>query len=218
MALTLRELLDKNRAEREARERASTGGQPSHLPAPAQAQDAIGSQAVAPPGPPTPPAPSITGRGLLSRLSKGADNANQSTQAPSAPTPVGAETVAPVVQKSVATAHPISTSNGTASPSFTVDETETLKKNLAFLAANLDEPQIVGQILRTTVRQIQAAPELSAIMIDSDFDLIVLGARKAGRYVQRKKEEKSDARTKKQSQKAELEAFLKDSGIDLDSL
>jgi hypothetical protein len=170
---------------------------------------------------------------LLARLQK--------TSGPVAPvqtpTPPGPPPARPaVVEEKPVTSSPSGATNGQAVPAlsqppqgtgtlpvqqqglpatFTEDETETLKKNLAFLAANLDEKEIIGQVLRTTVKQIQEHPELNAVLIDSDFDLIVAAARRSMKFAVRKKEEKSDKRTAKKQGADELAAFLKDNGIEL---
>lgn len=222
MGITLRELLEKQRAEREAKEKGgdALAGYNTVSPTHTAPQPVVS---------PTPtPAVSSPKRSLFSNLS-GAKNENQSTQTlgPQAANGTAGKQATPeaVASNSTAnhnTASPtnITTSAGLApapiGPTLTADETENLRKNLAFLAANMDEREILGQVLRTTVDQIRQHPELAAIMIDSDYDLIVAAARKSMKYAVRKKEEKVDKRTAKKDQTAELKEFLKDSGISLD--
>lgn len=230
MPLTLRELLDRQRAEREAREGMAQGlmkpettiGKTfvAEIKTPPEEKNfasgfvrdqynmPVKDMHVPVPTQP-PPKPKL---GLFGSLS-GGGNANQSTPSVSQETQVG---TAQIVQSSASTiGHSNGTQNQAPTPTLTPDETATLRQNLAFLAANLDEAPILGQVLRTTVKQIQDHPELNAVLVDADFDLIVAAARRSMKYAVRKKEDKSDAKTKKQSQKAELEAWLKDSGIDL---
>lgn len=233
MALSLRELLEKQRAEREARDQKPAAPLPA-TSAPVAVPSAL-SRPEPPQAPSLPPAEQ-KGRGLLSRF--GGSNVTQG-QTPSVAPPSGAEGISNTGQKAQTGANGTAglrttdagqggsnsgSSGGTntptgmapaVSPVLSEDETENLRKNLAFLAANLDEKEVIGQVLRTTVRQIQQHPELNAIMIDSDFDLIVAAARRSMKYTARRKEEKSDAKAKKAGQKAELDQWLKDQGIDL---
>lgn len=199
MALSLREVLELQRRQREEKEAASAPFAPSSPSAPLQPSPSVSAIPVSK-APPVAPAPATpTGRGLLSRL-----QAQPQPQQiiPEQAKPNGA--IAPTVQKVEQPA-----------PVFAVDETEQLKKNLAFLAANMDEKELLGQILRTTVRQLQEHPELSSIVIDTDYDLIVAAARRSMKFATRKKEDRVEKAGKKTQDKNELDAWLKDQGIEL---
>ena len=215
MGLSLRELLDKQRADREAKEKG--GGAVESVPgniatSTRTGHDVAVPQAASPspaPAAPTPPPPK---RSMFSSLSGAPANVTQ-TETPSPQTQVAAEAKPPNGQSHVV--HGAGSGNSPSSPTLSADETENLRRNLAFLAANLDEKEIIGQVLRTTVRQIQQHPELNAIMIDSDFDLIVQAARRSMKFTARKKEDKADVKATKKSKKDELDSWLKDQGIEL---
>lgn len=210
MALSLRELLDKQRADREAKER----GAPIPVPEKPGASHGSGENSTGLPTPQKAPQAPPVKRSMFSSLAGVPANVTQSQTPSPAPSPVP-ET--PVPRAAEATG----TTNGAQNPSspgpaLTDDETENLRRNLAFLAANLDEKEVIGQVLRTTVRQIQQHPELNAIMIDSDFDLIVQAARRSMKFTARKKEDKANVKATKASKKQELDDWLKDQGISLD--
>lgn len=208
MALSLRELLDKQRAEREARERVpNASAEPLVQNVAVEGNSSNSAQPLSSALAPSPQP--LKRNGLFGRF------VPQSAPAPADEKPV-ASGAASAAREHAEAAPATPAPPQVPLPSYSEDETENLRKNLAFLAANLDEKEVLGQILRTTVRQIQTHPELSAIMIDSDFELIVAAARQSMRYTARRKEEKSDAKAKKQSQKDELKAFLKDQGVDFD--
>ena len=209
MALSLRELLDKQRADREARDQKPAAPLPA-TSVPAENRPSVSAQPEPPQAPSSPPAEPKS-RGLLSRFGGSNGKAGDAVESVPGNNTTSTRTGHDVVPPQVASPSPAPV----ASPVLTEDETENLRKNLAFLAANLDEKEVIGQVLRTTVRQIQQHPELNAIMIDSDFDLIVAAARRSMKYTARRKEEKSDAKAKKAGQKAELDQWLKDQGIDL---
>lgn len=243
MALSLRELLDKQRADREAKEAKEKGGGavesvprnivtstrtghdvtpvPVASPIPAHAPQekpgashGSGENSTGLPTPQkVPQAPPK--RSMFSSLAGVPTNVTQSQTPSPAPSPV--PEAQPQEKSPQMVGGPVASANrsGPATPALTDDETENLRRNLAFLAANLDEKEVIGQVLRTTVRQIQQHPELNAIMIDSDFDLIVAAARRSMKFTARKKEDKADAKATKQSKKQELDQWLKDQGIEL---
>lgn len=208
MGMTLREILDLQRRQREETEQSGASG-------------ATAATSVAVTEQPTKPNPHTNGEmgGLLARLRGTVDNVVNQTN----PVPVGIRSNNRSDGSGSSTelrqgADDKAVENGKItqpSPVFTEAETDTLRKNLAFLAANMEEKEVLGQVLRTTVRQIQQHPELSAIMIDNDYDLIVAAARRTTKYVQRKKEEGTEKRGKKAQEKEELDRWLKDQGIEL---
>jgi hypothetical protein len=209
MALTLRELLEKQRLEREAKE----AGIPMR-PVAQQTELKQALETIAKPGfGETTPKPEPQPReenSLLARLRKsGSLNGNELY---GQSVPVGAPQQTSALNSVPQPGLPIPPSP---SPQYTEDETENLRRNLAFLAANLDEEKVIGQVLRSTVKQIQEHPELNAVMVDSDFDLIVAAARRSMKFAVRKKEDRADGRGKKKAQADELAAFLKDQGIEL---
>lgn len=218
MPLTLRELLDKQRAEREAREKGGDALARTVTTIEPVVQVASPTPALAP----QPPKPKL---GLFGSLS-GGGNATQSSPQTNTQAQIGMQT-APGNQ-SGAQANSANgaqnhlnagNSQGTQispvpTPTFTVDETEQLRQNLAFLAANLDEAAILPQVLRTTVNQIRQHPELNAVLVNDDFDLIIAAAKRSTKYAQRKKEDKTETRGKRQNAKVELDQFLKDQGIE----
>lgn len=208
MALTLRELLEKQRLEREQREQSSRSEPPPVSVQPARPA-AVEEKPVTLSQPPPQPAPPEE-NSLLARLRKsGSANGTEAT-ANVSPSP----TFATASPANVSQAQQVAPETKPA-PAYTEDETENLRRNLAFLAANMDEEKVIGQVLRSTVKQIQEHPELNAIMIDSDFDLIVAAARRSMKFAVRKKEDRAEGRGKKKAQADELAAFLKDQGIEL---
>lgn len=220
MALSLRELLDKQRADREAKERGGGGATPvspvaaieqptKPEPPPISHSENVGNPK---------PTPAPIKRSMFSSLAGVPANVTQSQTPSPAPSPVPETPVQRTTGASEAANGTATASASLPGPALTDDETENLRRNLAFLAANLDEKEVIGQVLRTTVRQIQQHPELNAIMIDSDFDLIVQAARRSMKFTARKKEDKANVKASKADKKAELDKWLKDSGIDIDGL
>lgn len=210
MALSLRELLDKQRAEREAKEKGGDATVQRATSSPVETVVPVASPTPAPAPQPSPP-PTPPKRSMFSSLAGVPANVTQS-QTPNSAPQVATETPVPRAAETTGTTNGAQSSPG---PALTDDETENLRRNLAFLAANLDEKEVIGQVLRTTVRQIQQHPELNAIMIDSDFDLIVQAARRSMKFTARKKEDKANVKATKASKKQELDDWLKDQGIEL---
>jgi hypothetical protein len=204
MALTLKDMIELQRRQREERVQA-----PAAPPKPAPPTVAS-LQPVSPPVEPRAaasedvrqPAPQPQVSGLMARLQK-ANGASAAVAQSHLPT----TRPAIVEEKPVISPSP----NGT----YTADETETLKKNLAFLAANMEEASVIGQVLRGTVKQLQEHPELSSIMIDSDFDLIVAAARRSMKFAVRKKDDRTEKGMKKRSDADELTKWMKDAGFEL---
>lgn len=88
-----------------------------------------------------------------------------------------------------------------------------LRRNLDFLANNIEQPALVGQVVRNIAQQLQDNPQFSSSMVNADFDLIVRGLRKAFNTAARKKSEGQAKRKASDEETSEFLSMLKDVGI-----
>lgn len=95
---------------------------------------------------------------------------------------------------------------------------EELKKNLAYLANNIENPALVGQVVRTIAQQIANSPELTPHMSRGEVNLMVRGLRMSYQVAAMKKQEKVDAKVAKSKGSAELGQMFKDAGLDFAGL
>lgn len=93
-------------------------------------------------------------------------------------------------------------------------DTSELRRNLEYLANNIEQKELVGQIVRTIAKQLKDAPELCSFMLEADVDLMVRGLRRSYSVVARKKSETKDAKEKSKKGSAELDRAFKDAGLD----
>jgi len=93
-------------------------------------------------------------------------------------------------------------------------DVETLRTNLVYLANNIEQPEMVGQVVKKIAMQLKQSPELVPFMKDADFDLIVRGARSAYKIAARKKAEQRDSKAKGKKDNSALEAEFKAAGLD----
>jgi len=92
-------------------------------------------------------------------------------------------------------------------------EMEKLRGNLDYLAANIEQKELVGQVVRTIAIQLKESPELEAHMNDGDFNLIIRGLRRAFNVAARNKSEKKEFKRKADKEVDELSGLLGDLGI-----
>lgn len=93
-----------------------------------------------------------------------------------------------------------------------------LRRNLEYLAQNIDQREIVGQVVRTIAVQLAENPQFSTSMVNADFDLLVRGLRASHKVAAYKKTEKTTTRAKAKVDVDEFSNFMKDSGFSLDDL
>lgn len=117
---------------------------------------------------------------------------------------------------------PLQSDGNIASPSQQVDAQKTndgtanieeLKRNLAYLANNIENKEMVGQVVRTIASQLKNSPELCPGMTNADVNLVVRGARMAYQVAATRKQEKADVKKSKSKDTEALDAFFKDAGI-----
>lgn len=99
-----------------------------------------------------------------------------------------------------------------------VVDLEELKKNLAYLANNIENPALVGQVVRTIAQQIANSPQLCPHMTRGEVNLMVRGLRMSYQVAAMKKQEKVDSKAAKSKGTAELGQMFKDAGIDFAGL
>lgn len=89
---------------------------------------------------------------------------------------------------------------------------EDLKKNLEFLAANIEDVPLVKQAVRSIAEMLIQNPQFSTQlpMQRSDFNLIVKGLRKSYQTAARKKGERSEKKAKFEADVDEVERLLKE--------
>lgn len=113
--------------------------------------------------------------------------------------------------------------NSSASASQTADaqkqndgqvDTTALRANLEYLANNIEQQELVGQVVRTIATQLKQSPELTPFVSNSDMNLIVRGARFAYNIAARKKTEVKEAKGKAKGNADELNAMFKAAGFD----
>lgn len=88
-----------------------------------------------------------------------------------------------------------------------------LRANLDYLAANIDQRELVGQVVRTIAVQLKSNPVLGEGMVDADFDLLIRGLRKCYMVAARNKSEKRVAKAVKSADADEIGDMMKDLGI-----
>ena len=91
-----------------------------------------------------------------------------------------------------------------------------LKKNIAFLSANIEQKELVGQVVRTILVQLRRNPQFSTHMVDTDFDVITRGFRRSAVIAARKKTEKREATAAKKKDKSEFSDFMDSSNFSMD--
>lgn len=110
----------------------------------------------------------------------------------------------------------------TQSPSQTADnqktndgvvDTEQLRRNLTYLANNIDQKELVGQIIRTITAQLKANTSLVKHMGDGDFDLMVRALRRSYTIVARKKSENIEKKKSVSKDVADMASAFKDAGL-----
>jgi hypothetical protein len=96
-----------------------------------------------------------------------------------------------------------------------VIDTEKLKANLAYLANNIDQKELVKDIVRTIAIQVRQNPALMAHFNANhgDMDLLVRGMRRSYALVARKKVEKKEETTGKKKVENELMESFKAAGF-----
>lgn len=92
---------------------------------------------------------------------------------------------------------------------------EELRKNLDYLAENIDQKNLVGQVVRTIGTQLYENPQFSSCMKDTDFDLLVRGLRSSYKMAARRRVELGEKREEKREDVLELESMMKDLGVSL---
>jgi hypothetical protein len=90
-----------------------------------------------------------------------------------------------------------------------------LRKNLDFLAANIEQQELVRQIVATIAIQLRQNPALKEYMKDADVDLVVRGLRRSYNVAKRAKTEKAELKTKKKQVDLDLDKALSEMGLDL---
>ena len=113
----------------------------------------------------------------------------------------------------VAAVAPEPVPNGGAASPETLAAFAELKQNLDFLANNIEQKDLVGQVVRTIGQQLAANPQFDTLLKKADFNLIVRGFRRAYNVAARKKVEGGEKRNSKDKDKEALEAMLRESGI-----
>lgn len=92
-------------------------------------------------------------------------------------------------------------------------DVESLRRNLDYLANNIEQKELVGQVVRTIATQLKNAPELVPFMRDQDVDLVVKGLRRAFNVAARKKTETKEKKTKATGMEVDLMQSFKDAGF-----
>lgn len=90
---------------------------------------------------------------------------------------------------------------------------EELRHNLAYLANNIEQKELVAQVVRTIAMQLANSPELTPYMTNADVNLMVRGLRRAYTIAARKKAEVKEAKAAKNKGNAELEQMFRDAGL-----
>lgn len=98
----------------------------------------------------------------------------------------------------------------------TVD-VESLRKNLEYLALNIEQKELVGNVVRTIAMQLRSQPELIPYMKEADVDLVVRGLRRSYNVAVRVKTEKAEKKGKSTALDVELAGVMKDIGFKLGS-
>lgn len=90
---------------------------------------------------------------------------------------------------------------------------EELRRNLTYLANNIEQKELVKQVVVTIAIQIKNNPALMNHMKNEDMDLMVRGMRRSYAIVARKKSEVREAKQSKSSAASELEKSFKEAGF-----
>lgn len=98
----------------------------------------------------------------------------------------------------------------------TVD-VESLRRNLEYLALNIEQKELVGNVVRTIAMQLRSQPELIPYMKEADVDLVVRGLRRSYNVAVRAKTEKAEKKGKSTALDVELAGVMKDIGFKLGS-
>lgn len=127
-------------------------------------------------------------------------------------TPIQAVQNTEILQSSASqTADAQKTNDGTAN-------IEELKRNLAYLANNIENKDLVADVIRTIAVQIKNYPELFPHMTRGDVNLMVRGLRMAYQTAAMKKQEKKSSVKKNDAAVMEISQMMKDAGIDFSGL
>lgn len=92
---------------------------------------------------------------------------------------------------------------------------DTLRKSLAYLADNIEYPEVVASTVRTLGQQLKEKPELAAFMLNGEFDLLVRGFRRAYQTASRQKTEQREKKASKVKGASEFENIFNDMDIKL---
>lgn len=95
---------------------------------------------------------------------------------------------------------------------------EELKRNLAYLANNIENKDLVKDIVKTIAVQIKNNPELFPHMTRGDNNLMVRGLRMAYQVAAMKKQEKNEKKKRDDKGVSELAAMAKEIGLDFSGL
>lgn len=119
----------------------------------------------------------------------------------------------PVTQTIMSTKTPEITIEAPIVPAGPSADIAQLRANLDYLAANIDQRELVGQVVRTIAVQLKSNPVLGEGMVDADFDLLIRGLRKCYIVAARNKSEKRVAKAAKSADADEIGDMMKDLGI-----
>lgn len=94
-------------------------------------------------------------------------------------------------------------------------DVETLRKDLNFLALNIEQVDLVRQVVQKIAITLRKNPALASYMKDADVDLIVRGLRRSYNIAVRKKEDKKEGKMKKKGVELDIDAAFSQMGISL---
>jgi hypothetical protein len=94
-------------------------------------------------------------------------------------------------------------------------DVEELRRNLDYLANNIEQKELVGQVVRTIATQLHKNTSLQKFMRDSDVDLVVRAVRSSYQIAARKKTEKAESKKTNTAQMTQLQDAMKELGLDL---
>lgn len=95
-------------------------------------------------------------------------------------------------------------------------DVEALRADLTYLANNIEQKEIVGQIVRKIAQQLRQSPELTPYMKDADVDLLVRGLRSSYAVAAIKRTEKKETGKVKSAMDNELAGAFAAAGLSLD--
>jgi hypothetical protein len=90
---------------------------------------------------------------------------------------------------------------------------DKIRENLQFLANNIEQKELVGDVVRTIAVQLQQNPVLGDHLSDGDIDLIVRGLRRAFQTASRVKTEKRYQAKARNEQVDEIGDIMKGLGL-----